>query len=339
MANWINNGDSGSTIRAKLNTIPNNGSSFIGSPSGSSGRLTLSSGVPVMTSTVAGATTVYFTPYKGNAVPVTTDSGSTYPLTTFSQLSQTTTDATKSPAAVAASSVYDMFVWYDSGTTTLRCTRGPAWSSGTSRGTGAGTSELQLVNGYYVNKNAITNGPGANLGTYVGSIASNASSTIDWIIGGSGSGGVAGFLGVWNNYNRLSAVATTTDSGATYTYSTNTPRQARASAGNQISFVCGLAEDSVSGVVQAATSSTSTGASVHGAALDVTNTFAAGAAATWRARVTSNANPSLPVYQIPGIVPPQLGLHFISRNEQGDGTLVVTMNNSLTDALTIMLPM
>ena len=37
-------------------------------------------------------------------------------------------------------------------------------------GTGSGTSELQRVQGFWTNKQAITNGPGANLGTYVGTI-------------------------------------------------------------------------------------------------------------------------------------------------------------------------
>jgi hypothetical protein len=62
----------------------------------------------------------------------------------FTEMSQATTDATKSPAAVANSSVYDIFLM-ERFSGTLRATRGPAWSSDTSRGTGAGTSEIDFT--------------------------------------------------------------------------------------------------------------------------------------------------------------------------------------------------
>lgn len=333
MANWINNGDSGSTVRAKLNTLPNNGSSFIGSPLGSSGRLTLSSGVPVLTSTVSGATTVYFTPYKGNVVPVTTDGGSTYPLTTFAQLSQTTTDTTKSPAAVAASSVYDMFVWYDSGTVTLRCTRGPAWSSSISRGTGAGTSELNLVNGYYVNKNAITNGPGANLGTYVGSIASNGSSTIDFNLGGSASGGTAGVLNVWNYFNRLLIQAQTKDNGASYTYSSNTTRQARASAGNQITLLSGLAEDAISAVIHSdiVTPAVTSAYAISGISLDSSSALGPSFCGLKSASTAAQGA----YLDSSTVFAAQLGQHIIYKVEQADGSDSATWGAASAEMLLI----
>lgn len=93
------------------------------------GRLTLSTGVPVLTSTVSGATTVYYTPYIGQLVPIY-DGTRFIPTDTGGELSQTTTDTTKSPAAAGALTCYDMFVWSDSGT--IRCTRGPAWVATTS---------------------------------------------------------------------------------------------------------------------------------------------------------------------------------------------------------------
>ena len=93
---------------------------------------------------------------------------------------------TKSPAAATTNSNYDLFVWNDGGT--YRCTRGPAWSSDTARGTGAGTTELQLLNGILTNKNAITNGPAANKGTYVGTVRTNGSSQVDFQLAGMGTG-------------------------------------------------------------------------------------------------------------------------------------------------------
>jgi hypothetical protein len=196
------------------------------------GRLTLTTAVPVTSSDVTGATTVYFTPYKGNTVPLY--DGSAWQLHTFSELSQATTDATKSPAAVANSSNYDVFVWNDNGT--LRATRGPAWSSATARGTGAGTTELELVGGRYVNKIAITNGPAAQRGLYVGSIRSNASAQInDSVL----------LRHVWNNYNRVGRHLQVVDGTNSWNYTLSTFQQANANAANQFEVLIGLSEDPV----------------------------------------------------------------------------------------------
>ncbi len=207
------------------------------------GRLTLSSGNPVVASIsgVSGSTAIYYTPYVGNILPIYNGTGFTR--TQFSELTNTTTDATKNPAAVAASKNYDLFVWNDSGN--IRLSRGPAWSADNGRGTGAGTTELQRVSGIWTNKVAITNGPGAGLGTYVGTVRSNASSTIDFFYGGSASGGSQALLMVWNAYNRVLTTARTSDNGASYTYATGTQRVARASTGNGILFVVGLQEDAI----------------------------------------------------------------------------------------------
>lgn len=292
-----------------------------------SGRVTLSSGVPVMTATVSGATTVYFTPYKGNIIPIY--NGSIWVPTMFSELSQATTDTSKSPAAVAANKLYDIFVWNDGGT--IRATRGPAWSSGTSRGTGAGTTQLTLQNGIYVNANAITNGPGANLGTYVGTIGSNGSSTIDFILGGSGSGGVAAVLNLWNYFNRVSVLATVVDSGTSYTYSTGSARQARASAGNQATFISGIAEDASHALVSfSLTPLAGTGAfGIVAAVLDSTTTTplnvgitATGSGITQTLDATAAA-----------VFPPQIGSHVVSVNQNTDSLHGATFDNNSNDTL------
>ena len=198
-----------------------------------------------MTSDQTAKTTVYFTPYNGNTVPIY--DGSKFLQMQFAELSQATTDATKSPAAVTTNSNYDLFVWNDSGT--IRCTRGPAWSSDTARGTGAGTTELEWVKGVLVNKIAITNGPAAQRGTYVGSIRSNGSSQIDWKLGTSAAGGGEAFLGVWNMYNRVTVKPSVRDSTNSWTYNSATIRSMNNSATNRISAVLGLADDSYDVIV------------------------------------------------------------------------------------------
>lgn len=214
-------------------------------PSEPGGRLTLTSGTPVMTSDVSNSTSIYYTPYINDKIPIY--DGSSWTMTTFSELTNTTTDNTKNPAAVVASSNYDLFVWSDSGT--LRLGRGPAWSSATARGTGAGTTELERVNGILVNKISITNGPSAQRGTYVGTVRSDASNTIDWELGGSDAGGDPGFLYVWNMYNRVDVSVVVNDNTNSWTYAGNGTYQAtNNSTSNRVSFVLGMNEDIVSAI-------------------------------------------------------------------------------------------
>lgn len=200
------------------------------------GRLTLTSATPVLTSTTSAQTTIYYTPYVGGLVPIY--DGTRWTITPFSEMSQATTDSTKSPAAVATNSVYDLFVWNDSGT--LRCTRGPAWSSDTARG-----YTLTLQSGIYLNTSAITNGPGASRGTWVGTVRSNGSSQIDWIFGALAAGGTAGFFGLWNAYNRVNVATMVRDSTDSWTLAASSIRAANNSTTMRVTMVRGADEEPV----------------------------------------------------------------------------------------------
>lgn len=287
------------------------------------GRITLTSGTSVMATSVSGATTVYYTPAVGNLVPLY--DGANFNPTVFPEVSQTTSDTTKSPLAVAALTCYDLFGWDDSGT--KRVTRGPAWltsatvtitiatpgvitwtghniysgapviftttgalptgitastiyyanvinantfniattmanlvagtyvatsgsqsgvqtasNSTTARASGGG---LTIVNGIPLNTTLITNGPAASRGTWLGTICSNASSTIDYIFGGAGANGVAAVFNVWNAYNRVPVSTTVNDTTASWTYSTNAFRAANGSATSRVTFVRGAATDGI----------------------------------------------------------------------------------------------
>lgn len=303
------------------------GASGTGSPSAPQGRLTLATAVPVMTTTQGGKTTIFYAPYIGQFAPLY--DGANFTMTDLGgELSQTTTDTTKSPAAVVQDACYDLFLWDDNGT--KRCTRGPAWSkaatitvtiatpavvtwtghglqegdpvvftttgalptgitagttyyvgrspaantfnlsttvanaaagtfvtttgaqSGThtgtnrtrARGTGAGTSELVQTKGVNLNANNITNGPAASRGTYVGTVRSNGSSQIDWILGALATGGTSAVLNIWNAYNRVPVSTFVQDDTNSWNYSTATWRSADNSVAMRVSFVTGLAEDS-----------------------------------------------------------------------------------------------
>src|ERR1700690_4044272 len=66
------------------------------------GRLTLVSNTPVMTSDVTSATTLYYTPYIGNTIPILDGTGGVTN-NVFSQLSVTL------PTSLTTGNIYDVF--------------------------------------------------------------------------------------------------------------------------------------------------------------------------------------------------------------------------------------
>jgi hypothetical protein len=275
----------------------------------------------VLTNTVSGATTIYYTPYQGNQVPVW--NGNAWTILYCPELTNVTTQTASSnagPAIVAASSNYDLFVWSNSGTCTL--TRGPLWTNNTTR-----SNTLTYQNGILVNNSGITNGPGANNGTFVGTVHSNGSSTIDYIFGAAALGGTACSLQVWNEYNRVLTPCAVTDNGAGYSYTSATIRQARASAGNQISFVLGQQEDAVSFAYNTEASIAASGSVTTGVGFDSTTTygiqpFKNGSSNSITSNVTS------------GMWAIGIGTHTLSANESTDGTNGGTLDQVSLNSLT-----
>jgi hypothetical protein len=179
------------------------------------------------------------------------------------------------PAAVAASTAYDLFIWSNAGTPTL--TRGPAWANSTpgsgSRGTGAGTTELATVQGLRVNAQAIANGPAAGFGTYVGSFATDGSGTLTYQSGYTqASGGFQGNVSVWNTFNRIDVTSGTGDTTASWTYASTAYRMQNNSAGNRLNFMVGLQEDQLFAIKEQMMSAT--GSAVANIALGLNSTTA-----------------------------------------------------------------
>ncbi len=229
-------------------------------PTPPQGRLTLTSGTAITESDVTGATTCYYTPATGLYVPIW--NGSSFTMTSIgAELSQATTDTTKSPAAVANNSAYFMLVWSDSGT--IRCTRSPAWASTTDPGTGAGTAEVEWLNGIPVNKVAITNGPGARLGTIVGGFLSDGSAQI------SDSALFRHLSNAFNPQPRPMCVRDTTDTWAAVA---TTWRSANNSAANCFSVFLAFAGRMVEAEAVAAASTITSGYIVAGIGIDSTTT-------------------------------------------------------------------
>lgn len=292
------------------------------------GRLSLISGQPSPNiTTTTGATTVFYTPYISRWVPIW--NGFTFVMMDVGgELSQATTDTTKSPAAVVAASNYDFFVWNDGGT--FRCTRGPLWTSATARGTGAGTTQLSRVQGIFTNANAISNGPAAGFGTYVGTVRSDAAAaTISVNYGGSASGGVAALLNVWNMYNRLNVLGLSVDNGANYNYTSATVRRARAAAGNSISWVDGAGEEvAIADLWHEVLFPATAGAGFNaGVGVNSTTAFFLPPAGVFAQNQSTNTpafdivSPSIPIQAL-------LGFNTLNSLEQGDGTNAVTTTHS-----------
>lgn len=208
------------------------------------GRLTLVTATPVMSSDQTGKTSVFYTPYTGNKVPISTN-GTSFRVRSFSQLTLTLLSANH-----LASTLYDVFLFDNSGVITIGT--GPGWSTNTAgscaRGTGAGTTELQLLNGLSTNKNSITARNGsttytvaANEGTYVGTIFIDSSAGQ---VSCHFSYGQSRKFGVWNAYNRVPIVLKAGDSTASWTYAGGSGIRASNNAtANSVTVLSGLAEE------------------------------------------------------------------------------------------------
>lgn len=206
------------------------------------GRLTIASGEPVISTDTTGIGRVWYTPYKHNYAKLYNGAG-WYPVQ-FSQVNQLLTDNTKSPAAAILNAVYDMFLWNDAGT--IRCTRGPAWSTDTSRGTGAGTTELERIDGLWVNKVDITNGPTARRGLYVGTITTDASVQLNVMLyPAAASGGSANRVDIWNMFNRVAVTSVCRNSKGTWTSDDTAYDEADNSTSFRVTFAMGLNEESI----------------------------------------------------------------------------------------------
>lgn len=191
------------------------------------GRLTLTSGTPITSADVTAATTLYFTPYKGNRIALY--NGSTgWDLLTFTEVSIAL------PAF--ADFVFDVFAYNSGGAVALEFR---VWTNQTTRAVA-----LSLQDGVYVKSDATTR-------RYLGTIKHTS------VSGQSEDSATKRYL--WNYYNRVRRPLVRQDSTTSWNYTTATYRQANASSANQVDLVVGVAESLLDMAVVASASNSSAG--------------------------------------------------------------------------------
>jgi hypothetical protein len=237
-------------------------------------RLTLTTSVPVTTSDVVGASTIYCTPYKGNQI--TLYDGTNWNLVTSSQFSLALSGLTSGKP-------YDVFCYDNAGTATLEFL---VWTNDTTRATA-----LAYQDGVLIKSGDATR-------RYLGTFYTTGTTTTE---------DSAAKRYLWNYYNRVRRTMSRLETTASWTYTTAAFRQANGSALNQLNYVCGLAEDEVEATVQAsATSSAGSAYMQVGIGVDSTTT---GSGLSGRQGQPTNALVQTATASYRGI--PGVGLHAL----------------------------
>jgi hypothetical protein len=238
----------GTDVRKMLNTVQD----F---------RLTLTSGTPVTTSDVTGATTIYCTPYKGSSIALY--DGTNWNIRTSAEFSIAL-------GTLTSGKPYDVFCYDNAGTPTLEIL---AWTNDTTRAGGGIVYQGGNSAGVYFKFGDPTR-------RYMGTFYTTSTTTTE---------DSAQNRYLWNYYNRVPRAMRRVDATASWTYTTATIRQANASTSNQLNFVLGRSEDVVDVTVKAQASNSTGGASLTtGIGIDTTSantdiffsTFSTGGAGT-----------------------------------------------------------
>lgn len=181
------------------------------------GRLTLETGVPVSTTNQLAKSVLYYTPYVHDWVRLYTSSG--LKIYNFTERSLTLTGLTSGKN-------YDIFLYDNVGTLTLEPSA--AWTNDTTR---ADALAWQAGVGW------VKSGSPTRL--WLGTIRTTGTTTTEQSFDTTDA---PARQFVWNHYNKVKSRFIVKDSTNSWTYTTATIRQRRASVNNQVEFVCGTSE-------------------------------------------------------------------------------------------------
>lgn len=184
--------------------------------------MTLTTGVPVTTSDVTSATTVYYTPNIHNIIALWDSSGSVWSNTVF-------TEQTLALGTITSGLPYDVFGFLSSGVLNIEKL---AWTNGTTRATA-----ITIQDGRYCKS-------GDKTRLYLGTFYTTSTTTTADSSGGATTQ-VGGKRFLWNMYNRVARPMSVVDTTDNWSYTSNTWRQANAATGNKVEFISGLGTDAV----------------------------------------------------------------------------------------------
>lgn len=180
------------------------------------GRLTLVSGTPVMTTTVAPTGTLHYTPFAGETIGLF--DGAEWRLRTFTEISLALSTGT-------ASRLHDVFAFWTGSTVALELA---AWTDDTTR-----AAALARQDGRLVKSSAPTR-------LYLGSIYLDGARQARHTFGSAAAGGGAAVFDLWNGYHRTAAATAVRSSSASWSYETEAWRAAEGSATYRCTMVLGL---------------------------------------------------------------------------------------------------
>ncbi len=294
------------------------------------GRLTLQANVPVMTASQAAVGTLRYDCSIGGNVPYFT--GSVDAIDTIASCE--VTDAMVSAASagqVVSGQVYD--VWWVHGGANRICLAmsgasggGGGWASdtaGSATARGTGYSQLdRITRPYTTNKNAIANcfnaatnygSVSVNQATYLGTVLASANGQLSYIFGAAASGGTAGVIDIWNMYNRVTVNMMVEDTFSSSTVTAGTIVALNnggtgSGLNNRVTYVVGVAEDSLAADVRA-TGSAGVGGFVGVSVCHDSTSAITGLTAETSATTNEPLNGS-------ATVTGDLGLHFLQACQQ-----------------------
>ena len=256
-----------------------------------------------MSTTQSAKSTIYYDCAVGNTVPYYDGTTTHYDVIPSCEVSTAMVSAA-SAGQIVIGNVYDVF-WSHANTNicvamSASTGGGGGWASdtaGSNTARGSGYSQLDNNNvAFITNKNTVTNcfNGSTNYGsaaahslTYLGSFYSSANGQTGFTLGGASSGGTAGFIGIWNMYNRVSVQTFEED---TFTSAANitagTTGMINSSSSNRVSYVIGYAGDAANCEVIAAASVGASGMGSIGCGHDSTTTISGLAGASQQTGLT-----------------------------------------------------
>lgn len=258
-------------------------------------RLSLTTGVPVTTSDVTGATTIYAVPKTGNRIGLY--DGARW-------RNYTSAEFSLALGTLTSGKPYDVFCYQNAGVPTLEFL---AWTNDSTRATA-----LAYDSGILIKSGDATR---RYLGTFY---TTSTTQTEDSVAN----------RYLWNYYHRAVRQMSRIETTASWTYTTATIRQANASASNQLNFFIGLVEDTVDATASSWATNTSANIYVQsGVGLNSTSSFSSiGNSAS----AITIGQPATPSGRFVGI--PALGKNYLSWNEYstalGTTTWAGNTNNS-----------